>query len=445
MIEKSNGEYRYLNEGNMHIVFLLPKEDLVMKLRKLKEGEDPAREAETDPMIPAVQQSKKLGVFVPDYHTEHHTEEDTSFIEKISSIVVNRPDSKYERSVKLNFSNLIFEQFLNKIPKAFITEKTKEEFLFFEIKVKSSLDVLWSVKSAAAGKLLGLGATEEAVSSNLQRAAALAGKRLPNQKSQFFLRDCIDYMKNGKTEKLRKKLEGAFDGERFFSVLPQERVEAVKQLVGVETNYLRVFDSDGQKLKVDQYSELAKSIYGKEGWTCCLSERIAEALDQRLIRIMRFIQTIAGKSLGDLVLLLLELDFDTVVKSHNPDFLTSNAKDIIEWIFNEVDQQDFEQPLVGLSGSLETIDKITAALPSLSAAHGKLQATFVTLLVVMTMCDASIHVGVDLVLPEITGRTHLIDYSLKSLENVKKLLKVFRNIPSYLDYFEETSAIVPAD
>ena len=413
--------WEYLNEGNEHIVYRYDEYMVAIKVIKLGDGQ-PAPDYEEDAFCSYLRNKvDSLKPFLPKsrvlfFPQEPSRKEDV--MKTLETMILERPKSKYDREVRFNHKIVVLEDLLcPKLP-LHLKSSILNSLFYVEIKIKSSLDCLFSDHTTdedIVKYFFKAADTPDKKELFLKDYYECKKKRSSPQMSQFYLRDCIQYMKE-KSPKQREKLDNSFDGYKMmdFSGSPRKNIQSVLSAMmnTHNNNYIRIFDSHGTKLSTEECTKRLKTSF-KEDWADTFSAKVADAVDTNLLETIKRFQTICGVYLGDTVLALKKS-------------LERTGRDLKEIGSLPTNKQV-------LSDILESSSH-TGFRFSLRDSHEEdPQVIYNILLIILTMCDTSIYMRVD-TLDSSKNTIHMIDYSLKSYKNVSKLIKVYDDMYLYIKY-----------
>ena len=335
-------------------------------------------------------------------------------------------------------------------------------YLHLEIKVKSSIDCL---PQEYLGPCLQMFCPHLSTDQRLaleKRAILLRKKRDGVECSQFYLRDIVKKLRDGKLKDSPKKIN-PFNGPAFFSTEETKRVSAIRQLCMSSNNYLRVFDENGHRVAAEKYDSFLTPILGH--WEETLPVILANAIPAQLLGVLQYLQAFAGTSLGDLLYKLVCNGYAGTKASRGRGYLLTNSMDILEAILSYLNKfpPTQTQPKVDNISS-EIIANIEAKLRS----QGKeecckdlaLRFYYIALLVVMGFCDTSVIVKLALSPDSLdnssltprermgkimimdknvnwASRCSMIDFGAKKDENVEKLIETYAGLDQYIDNLKE--------
>lgn len=481
-------DWDYLNQGNMHVVFRSKNHKRVLKFTKRVSNVDEYA-AETE----RVQTFEKN--FEEEIRKNPLTKDCVAQVE-IAVLPKDRKDqqdfidalydkakSGMDHSSKYNLTewtlstepaptieeNLVINKFegLKSVP-------SDHRMFHFEVKTKSALSVIPATQGKEFFDRFLPSDPEETRSKNLEWLQSVASKIQGNERHQFFLRDV--QREDGKKDPC------SFSGDKFFSSNLFEREEAIRPMLEVDSNYLRLFDQEGTRLSLKEFKETFKDLETD------LLRLIARSLDERILRFIHAVQTILGESIGDLVVKLEQSGYYDVLKNNDPDFLLIHSEDVAASIIDlsaEIAQHS-EESMTEQVTNEERYAKLKTAVIRRIALHSSenplshnldLSIYYVTLLTAMTFCDCSVickvlisseplalndssdkRVQIGSLLRQeydeqgesvdnttyFASKSTLIDIGAKKHSNLQRLLKTFEGFGKYFSYVQSKYSS-PAD
>lgn len=336
--------------------------------------------------------------------------------------------------------------------------------LHFEIKVKSSLDVMPMVHKKEFSEMIFPGKPESDRTEFLDSLEKFSGKRLGSEKSQTFLRD-VQFIANPSSPQ-PKLAPSPFDGPGFFADDVEQNMQAIRLIAEKETNYLRVFNPSGKRLSMVEYEPILSSWF--DNWRDALPQILSKAINRRVVKILEYLQRFLGESIGDTIVQLHRLGYEKVKSTKGLQYLVSLAEPILKAILHEFDKFDFvetAQPIPDIFSKIRTsvLSALDHKQDQAAPEDIDLMICYVSLIVMMTFSDSSIvlklvvsrhhlqvhpsaaneqvdprvsfgTVTVDGIQYHLASRCTIIDFGPKKDSNVANLLQTFQKFPVYSTY-----------